>query len=152
MRATLDFIVCVWDGHVLAMPCWHQPEILEALEAIMRASATPCDVRRAYEQLTVRRCERFAGDARAVPGPSRGPSGKAVEACASFDDAPRPKSPTLLAFGHVRGPQGSRAHSPAATIRGRDLVRILREGFMAAGRHCAVRKTSNRRASRSRSG
>ena len=66
MRAALDFIVCVWDSHVLAMPCWHKPETLEALEAIMRASATPWEARRAYEQLTVRRRERFAGDARAV--------------------------------------------------------------------------------------
>ncbi|UEO00310.1 hypothetical protein [Acidiferrobacter thiooxydans] len=48
------------------MPCRHQPEILEALEAIMRVSATPCEVRRAYERLTVRRRERFAGDVRAV--------------------------------------------------------------------------------------
>jgi hypothetical protein len=66
MRAALDLIVCVWNGHVLAMPCWRQPDILEALEAIMRASATPREVRQAYEQLAARRRERFAGDARAV--------------------------------------------------------------------------------------
>jgi hypothetical protein len=66
IRATWEFIVWVWNSHVMAMPCWHQPEFLEALKRVVYARITPCEVKEAYEELAARRRERFADDARGV--------------------------------------------------------------------------------------
>ncbi|MDA8094637.1 MAG: hypothetical protein M0T84_12170 [Betaproteobacteria bacterium] len=66
MRAAIQFVIGVWNGHVLAMPCWRQPEFLEQMKTLLFSGAGGDEAIATFEQLTSRRLEKFSDDARAV--------------------------------------------------------------------------------------
>lgn len=66
VHATFNLVITVWNAHVMAMPVWGQPHLLEQLDAILRAPATPPQMIEACHALAARRRERFANDPRAV--------------------------------------------------------------------------------------
>jgi hypothetical protein len=70
-RASVSFIINVWNAHVMAMPAWGQPKFLTELRAtISRAWAegnVDVEAIAAFELLSVRRHQKpFANDPRAV--------------------------------------------------------------------------------------
>ncbi len=99
-----------------------------------------------------RRGDHAGRDRRGSVRSAGGFSGRAGQDRGSVRTLRRRKSQALSVSGHARGPQDSRTHPLAVAIRRRGLVWSAHEEVMAAGRHGALRKTSNRRASRSRSG
>jgi len=68
-RATFQFILHVWNAHVLAMPTWGQPQHLAALHTTLQRQAQLGEVEafQALRELTRRRRQpRFVNDYRAV--------------------------------------------------------------------------------------
>lgn len=67
LRAPFEIVIGVWNAHVMAMPSWGKPELLEWLEDIVYSRTAPSPLMAMFEQLTLRRLEeRFAHDPRAV--------------------------------------------------------------------------------------
>lgn len=61
-----ELVILVWNAHVTAMPRWGQPHFLANLAERMLDPAVPADMVDAVRELTKRRLEHFATDARAV--------------------------------------------------------------------------------------
>ena len=65
-RAALQIVITVWNAHVMAMPVWGKPELLERLNELLAGPNTAPEMIRACTQLSRRRLEQFANDPRAV--------------------------------------------------------------------------------------
>lgn len=66
VRATFSLVITVWNAHVMAMPIWGKPEVLEQLEDLLRTPGTPTEMTAACADLATRRQQHFANDPRAV--------------------------------------------------------------------------------------
>ena len=66
VRATFNLVITVWNAHVVAMPVWGQPEVLEQLEEVLRAPGTAPEMIAACADLAARRQQHFANDPRAI--------------------------------------------------------------------------------------
>jgi hypothetical protein len=66
VRDMFQIIIVVWNAHVRATPAWGDPESLHTLRALADDASQPELARTAFELLTARRAEHFAGDVRAV--------------------------------------------------------------------------------------
>ena len=65
-RSTFEIIILVWNAHVMATPRWGQPRHLAELHRRLQDPQIPAPMVEAYRDLSQRRLERFATDARAV--------------------------------------------------------------------------------------
>ena len=70
-EASFEFIIHIWNAHVLAMPVWGQPEILARTRAGLTrdsdASPAPREILQAFEILSAQRARApFADDPRAI--------------------------------------------------------------------------------------
>jgi hypothetical protein len=66
VRAVFKIVIMVWNAHVMAMPLWGKPQLLEQLAELLRSPGTPCQLIEACSALTARRQQHFADDPRAV--------------------------------------------------------------------------------------
>ena len=66
VRVTFEIVIVIWNAHVTAMSVWGQPQFLAQLLDQLRSSQAPPEFVNAYDELTRRRHEQFANDARAV--------------------------------------------------------------------------------------
>ena len=66
VRKSFEFVILVWNAHVMAMPCRGQPACLADLHQRLRDPQMPAPMVQAFRELSQRRAERFASDARAV--------------------------------------------------------------------------------------
>jgi hypothetical protein len=63
---TYDFVIDVWNAHVLALPMWGHPEVLAALQQASQKADAPPQMREMLARLAQRRHTRFAHDTRPV--------------------------------------------------------------------------------------
>jgi hypothetical protein len=63
---TYDFVIDVWNAHVLALPMWGHPEVLAAIQQASLRPDAPPEMREMLARLAERRRARFAHDARPV--------------------------------------------------------------------------------------
>jgi len=66
VRSTFEVVILVWNVHVMAMPRWGQPRHLTELHRRLQDPQMPAPMVGAFRELSHRRTERFASDARAV--------------------------------------------------------------------------------------
>ena len=66
VRSTFEIVITVWNAHVMAMPRWGQPRVLSDLQRHLDDPDVPAPMVDAFKNLSQRRVEQFAGDARAV--------------------------------------------------------------------------------------
>jgi hypothetical protein len=66
VRSTFEVVILVWNAHVMAMPRWGQPRHLAELHSRLQDPQMPAPMVDAFRELSRRRTERFASDARAV--------------------------------------------------------------------------------------
>jgi len=66
VRASFNIAIIVWNAHVMAMPVWNAPQVLEQLQALLETPAAAPQMIEAYHELSARRRERFANDPRTV--------------------------------------------------------------------------------------
>lgn len=66
VRSTFEIVIMVWNAHVMAMPRWGQPRHLAELHKRLQDPLVPPPMIDAFRELSHRRTERFATDARAV--------------------------------------------------------------------------------------
>jgi hypothetical protein len=66
VRRTFEIVIMVWNAHVMAMPRWGQPRYLTDLQERLRDPEMPAPMVEAFKELSQRRIDRFASDARAV--------------------------------------------------------------------------------------
>lgn len=66
VRGVFTIVITVWNAHVMAMPAWGQPQLLEQLAELLRTPGTAAQMIRAYAELSARRHKHFADDPRAV--------------------------------------------------------------------------------------
>jgi hypothetical protein len=66
IRESMVVVLTVWNAHVMAMPIWGKPELLAWLKDIVYSGDSPYQLMDVFEQLTLRRHEKFADDPRAV--------------------------------------------------------------------------------------
>lgn len=66
VRQSFEFVILVWNAYVMAMPRWGQPSWLADLHQRLQDPQMPAPMVQAFRELSQRRAERFASDARAV--------------------------------------------------------------------------------------
>lgn len=65
LKRTLEFVITVWNAHVMAMPVWGHPHHLAQLTAASSLRGTPA-VSRTFAELSERRLASFTDDERLV--------------------------------------------------------------------------------------
>jgi hypothetical protein len=65
LKESLDLVIMIWNAHAMALPEWSHPEHLEQLATLARDEHAP-GLRKALGELSQRRSEQFADDARVV--------------------------------------------------------------------------------------
>ncbi|MGZ5164818.1 MAG: hypothetical protein ACXWIT_30775 [Burkholderiales bacterium] len=66
VRATFNLVITVWNAHVMAMPVWGKPDVLQQLDDLLRAPGTAPQMIATCANLATRRQQHFASDPRAV--------------------------------------------------------------------------------------
>ena len=66
VRSVFTIVIMVWNAHVMAMPAWGKPQLLEQLRALLRTPGTAPQLLDSYTELAARREQHFAQDPRAV--------------------------------------------------------------------------------------
>ena len=66
VRSVFTIVITVWNAHVLAMPVWGKPQLLEQLGELLQTAGSAPQLTDTCAQLAARRQERFADDPRAV--------------------------------------------------------------------------------------
>jgi cytochrome c-type biogenesis protein CcmH/NrfG len=59
-------LITVWNAHVMAMPVWGKPQLLEQLGELLQAPGSAPQLIDTCARLAARRQEHFAQDPRAV--------------------------------------------------------------------------------------
>lgn len=66
VRAVFTIVIQVWNAHVMAMPVWGKPQLLEELKKLLRSPGTAPQLIDTYNDLSTRRRQHFRADPRAV--------------------------------------------------------------------------------------
>lgn len=66
VRSVFAIVITVWNAHVMAMPQWGRPQLLEQLGELVHTPGTAAQMIDTCAALAARRRERFAQDPRAV--------------------------------------------------------------------------------------
>lgn len=66
VRSVFAIVIAVWNAHVMAMPVWGRPQLLQQLGELLQAPGTAPQLIDTCAQLAARRQEHFAQDPRAV--------------------------------------------------------------------------------------
>ena len=66
VRALFTIVITVWNAHVMAMPVWGKPQLLEQLGELVQAASAPPELLATCIELAARREQHFADDPRAV--------------------------------------------------------------------------------------
>ena len=66
VRCVFAIVITVWNAHVMAMPVWGQPQLLDQLGELLGSPSAPAQLIDTYAELAARRQQRFAEDPRAV--------------------------------------------------------------------------------------
>ena len=66
VRSVFTIVIMVWNAHVMAMPVWGKPELLEHLRELLRTPGAARELIDTCTKLEARRQEDFAKDPRAV--------------------------------------------------------------------------------------
>jgi hypothetical protein len=66
VRSVFTIVITVWNAHVMAMPVWGKPQLLEQLGELLRTPGTAPQMIEACTTLAARRHQHFAHDPRAV--------------------------------------------------------------------------------------
>ena len=66
VRAAFEIVITLWNAHVMAMPVWGKPQLLEQLGDLLRIPGTAPELIETHLELTARRRQHFADDPRAV--------------------------------------------------------------------------------------
>jgi len=66
VRSVFTIVIMVWNAHVMAMPAWGKPQLLEHVRALLRTPGTAPQLIDSYTELAARREQHFAQDPRAV--------------------------------------------------------------------------------------
>ena len=66
VRSVFTIVITVWNAHVMAMPVWGKPQLLEQLGELLRALGTAPEMLDTCAELAARRQLHFADDPRAV--------------------------------------------------------------------------------------
>ena len=66
VRSVFTIVIMVWNAHVMAMPVWGRPQLLEQLGELLRTPGTAPQLIDTCAKLAARRQERFTDDPRAV--------------------------------------------------------------------------------------
>ena len=66
VRSVFTIVITVWNAHVMAMPVWGKPQLLEQLGELLRALGTAPEMLDTCAELTARRQLHFADNPRAV--------------------------------------------------------------------------------------
>lgn len=66
VRSVFAIVITVWNAHVMAMPVWGKPQLLQQLGELLQAPGTAPQLIDTCAQLAARRQEHFAQDPRAV--------------------------------------------------------------------------------------
>ena len=66
VRSVFTIVIMVWNAHVMAMPVWGKPQLLEHLRALLRTPGTAPQLIDSYTELAARREQHFAQDPRTV--------------------------------------------------------------------------------------
>ena len=66
VRSVFAIVITVWNAHVMAMPVWGKPQLLEQLGELLRSPGTAAQLIDTCAELAARRHQHFAQDPRAV--------------------------------------------------------------------------------------
>src|SRR5512134_3399598 len=66
VRSVFAIVITVWNAHVMAMPVWGKPQLLQQLGELLQAPGTAPQLIDTCAQLAARRPGHFAQDPRAV--------------------------------------------------------------------------------------
>lgn len=66
VRSVFTIVIMVWNAHVMAMPVWGKPQLLEQLDKLLRTPGTAPEMLKACKELAARRQQFFADDPRGV--------------------------------------------------------------------------------------
>lgn len=66
VHATMTIVITIWNAHVMAMPVWGKPDVLDQLEDLLRSPRAAPELIQTYHDLSQRRHEHFASDPRSV--------------------------------------------------------------------------------------
>jgi hypothetical protein len=66
VRCVFTIVIMVWNAHVMAMPVWGKPQLLEQLGEFLGTPSTAPQMIHACAELATRRHQHFADDPRAV--------------------------------------------------------------------------------------
>ena len=66
VRSVFTIVIMVWNAHVMAMPVWGKPQLLEELGKLLLSPGAAAQLIHTCNELTARRKQHFADDPRAV--------------------------------------------------------------------------------------
>ena len=66
VRSVFAIVITVWNAHVMAMPVWGRPQLLQQLGELVQAPGSAPQLTDTCAQLAARRQAHFAQDPRAV--------------------------------------------------------------------------------------
>lgn len=66
VRSVFTIVIMVWNAHVMAMPVWGQPQLLEELGKLLLTPGAARELIDTCAELAERRKQHFADDPRAV--------------------------------------------------------------------------------------
>ena len=66
VRSVFAIVITVWNAHVMSMPVWGRPQLLQQLGELLQAPGSAPQLIDTCAQLAARRQQHFAQDPRAV--------------------------------------------------------------------------------------